>query len=624
MFSINPIRTLARAALLLASAAALADAPATQTSAPPRFAPLSLTLLHVNDHHSQLDTFANAELRIGGVATRVDWGGFARLSSAFARHAQRADVIKLHAGDAITGTLYHTLFRGAADAALMNTVCFDALVPGNHEFNDGDAGLQEFLQHLHAGACQTPVLAANVHPRMGTPLAPRGARAALQPYTIKTIGGVPVAIIGIVAKEKTLHSSRPLPSTVFEDEAQAAQRTIDLLKARGLRHFVLLTHQGYRADKALAARLSDVDAIVGGDSHSLLGDFSALGLSSAGPYPTRLRNRDGQLVCVVQAWEFGKAIGELDLQFNERGEVERCTGQTSLLIGSNFQRQNSSGAFVPVDAATRKQIIESLRHEPGLLVLEPDPAAALKLAGFAAQLTEKKTEIIGRSTHPLCLVRVPGEQASRSAGVPGCEAAHTLARGSDAAQIVAAAFLARSPAADLAIQNAGGVRMPIAAGPLSLGAAFGLLPFNNVLVELRLSGQQIIDTLEEAVSHHQDAGQSSGSHPYAAGLRWRLDLSQPRGARFSAVQVRERTSGVWRAIDIGRSYTVVTNDFIASGKDGYATFGAVFAGSEPMRSTRLYTQAFIDYVRARGVLERPDASDYSHQSVITAAGLELP
>jgi len=586
----------------------------------PTFAPLSLTVAHINDHHSQLDPFADTTLTLDGTATRVDLGGFARVTSAFQRYANRSDVIKLHAGDAITGSLYYTLFKGQADAALMNTVCFDAFALGNHEFDDSDAGLKVFLDHLRSGSCQTPVLAANVTPQAGTPL----ATGYLQPHTIKTVNGVRVAVIGINVKGKTTNASRPLASTVFTDEVQTAQAQIDALKAQGIRHFVLLTHQGYEADKAMAVQLTDVDAIVGGDSHSLLGNFSALGLSNSGAYPTKLSNKDGQPVCVAQAWEYGKAIGELNLNFNDKGDIASCSGQASLLIGSSFKRQDSGGAWVAVDSATRLQIIQALQTEPTVRVTEPDTVASQTLAGFAAQVNAKKAEMIGTATEALCLVRVPGESTNRSAGVAGCENANTLARGSDAAQVVAEAFLAGSLAADVAIQNAGGVRIAVAAGTLSMNTAFTLLPFTNVLVELRMTGQQIVAVLEDAVANHLDASQSSGSHPYAAGLRWNLDMSQPRGARFSNVQVRERSTGAWRAIDPARAYTVATNDFIASGKDGYTTFGTVYATGNYVNNYLLYTQTFVDHVRSLGNVARPMAGEYSHQAVTTAAGVVLP
>jgi 5'-nucleotidase len=589
-------------------------------AAEPSFAAVSVTLAHVNDHHSQLDAFANTELVLGGVATQVDLGGFPRVTTAFQRYANRSDVIKLHAGDAITGSLYYTLFKGEADAAMMNSVCFDAFALGNHEFDDGDAGLKKFLDFLRSGSCQTPVLAANVKPQAGTPL----ASGYLQPYTLKTVNGVKIAVIGIDIKGKTTNSSRPLNTTVFEDEATAAQRTIDELKAQGIRHIVLLTHQGYEADKALAAQLTDVDAIVGGDSHSLLGDFTALGLSSSGEYPTRVTNKDGKLVCVVQAWEYSKALGELNLNFNTQGEVDSCTGQASLLVGSSFKRKDGTGTFVAVDDATRLQIIQSLASVPTVRVVEPETVAALTLAGFSSQVTAKKAETIGTATEALCLVRVPGESTNRSAGTAGCETANTLARGSDAAQVVAEAFLAGSLAADVAIQNAGGVRIPVPAGTLSMNTAFTLLPFTNVLVELPMTGQQIVNVLEDAVSNHLDSAQSNGSHPYAAALRWDLDMSKAKGSRFSNVQVRNRATGVWSAIEPARTYTVATNDFIASGKDGYTTFGTVYATGNYVNNYLLYTQTFVDYVLAQGNISRPAAANYAHQKVTTVGGTVLP
>ena len=619
-----------RTLLVLATGLALAlsacgggESGTTPKTGQPRFPAIALTIAHINDHHSQLDPFVDTELQIDGVATRVDLGGFPRVTSAFKAYEKRKDVLRLHAGDAITGSLYYTLFKGEADAALMNTVCFDAFTLGNHEFDDGDAGLKVFLDHLRGGTCQTPVLAANVKPAIGTQLAPTSPYDYIKPFTLKKVKGVEVAVIGIDIKGKTTNSSRPLASTVFEDEVTAAQRTIDALKKRGLRHFVLLTHQGYEADQAMAAQLTDVDAIIGGDSHTLLGDFQSFGLASSGAYPTVTTNKDGKKVCIGQAWEYSKAFGELNLSFNRSGEVTACGGQASLLVGSGFKRRDAAGAWVAVDDATRAQLLERLKTSP-LKVTEPDAAAASVLAGYSSQVEARKAEIIGQASESLCLVRVPGESTNRSGGVAGCEAANTLARGSDAAQVVAEAFLAGSLAADVAVQNAGGVRIAVPAGPLSMNTAFTLLPFTNVLVELRLTGQQVVSVLEDAASNHLDAAQSNGSHPYAAGLRWDLDMSQPRGSRFSNVQVRNRSTGVWSPIEPMRLYTVVTNDFIASGRDGYATFGAVFATGAYVNNYLLYTQTFVDHVRRLGTVARPAAADYAHQSVVTASGQRLP
>lgn len=266
--------------------------------APSGGVPIELTLLHINDHHSRLDA-ESTTLRLKTAAgTReniaVALGGFPRVTAAIeALAVGKPNVIKLHAGDAITGDLYYNLDEGKADAALMNTVCFDAFVAGNHEFDNGDAGLRKFIDYLHAGACRTPVLSANLLPAASSALGTR--QEFVKPSTVITRDGQRIGVVGLTIAGKTRNSSRPDPGTRFEDEAVAAQREIDTLLAQGINKIILLTHYTYEGDKALAPRLSGVDVIVGGDSHTLLGPDSlkTFGLAPEGPYPTVTTNKDG-------------------------------------------------------------------------------------------------------------------------------------------------------------------------------------------------------------------------------------------------------------------------------------------------------------------------------------------
>lgn len=619
---------LAAGALLPAAGAGGGDRPgagpaAGPVAAAPAFAPLELAIAHVNDHHSRLEP-STAELVLDGEATQVELGGFARLTAAFARLESERNLLKLHAGDALTGSPYYTFYRGAADARMMNTICFDAFVPGNHEFDDGEAALRSFLDALGEGGCRTAVVAANVKPQVGTPLAPAAAGDYIRPHVVKTIDGVRVAIVGITTRGKILGSSRPPATTVIEDEIASAQSAIDALRADGIRHFVLLTHQGYANDRAMAAALTDVDVIIGGDSHTLLGAFGAYGLSPSGDYPTIARNRDGDAVCIGQAWEYGKAIGLMHVRFDAAGRVASCAGRAALLAGDDFRRRDASGAWVALAGAERRALRDRLAADPAFELVAPDATAAALLQGYAGRIAAEQATRLGTATEALCLVRVPGETTNRSGGVAGCEAAHTLARGSDAAQAVAEALLAASPRADFALQNAGGVRLPVPAGEITMGAALALLPFTNLLVELELTGREMIDALEDAVAHHLDAGQSDGSHPYAAGLRWDLDMSRPKGSRFRGVEVRDRAGGRWTAIDPARTYVLATSDFLADGRDGYRTLGKVRASGRRVETGLPYSRSFADWVRARGTVVRPRPGDYSHRSVVTRTGVALP
>lgn len=604
-------------------AAAFLACLASAALAAPTYPPVELNIAHINDHHSNLAPFKDFDLSIGGVPTRVEVGGMARTAAQLRALDGTPNLLKLHAGDATTGTLYHTLFKGEADAALMKTICFDAMSLGNHEFDGGDTDLRRFLDFMRQGSCYTPVLSANVEPQVGTPLAPLHRGDYLQPYLVKWIGGVPVGIIGIVVRGKTQDSSRPLPTTRFLDEAESAQRYVDELKAQGVRHIVLLTHHGYEADLALAAKVTDVDVIIGGDSHTLLGDFAAYGLAAAGPYPTRVKNKDGDPVCVGQAWEYNKVVGRMNIHFDAQGRVADCGGQATLQIGDRFSRPDATGKYAPVDDATRQGILAALAAHPGVKVVSPEPMAQAEVTRYAGLMEALTKRVIGGTRDALCLVRIPGEEAGRGSGIAGCEGANLKARGSDIAQVVAEAFLAGSKRADFALQNAGGVRISLPAGPISFESANKVLPFANVLIEMPVTGAQLVATLEDAVANHLDKGGSTGGHPYMAGARWELDLSKPRGQRFSNVQVRDRKTGAWSAIDPARAYTLVTNDFLASGKEGYATLGAIYATGNFVNTYLLYTQTFVDYVQAKGNVARPAPEDYSHQKVTTADGRTL-
>ena len=167
--------TVIPAVAVLAGALALAGCISDSDTPKPDF---PLAILHINDHHSNLDE-ASATLRLATDASgtrsnvTVGMGGFPRVVTAIDELATRhGNVLKLHAGDAITGTLYYTLTEGKSDADLMNEVCFDAMAVGNHEFDAGDAGLRSFIDDLWASpTCRTPLLSANLSLRAGSPIA---------------------------------------------------------------------------------------------------------------------------------------------------------------------------------------------------------------------------------------------------------------------------------------------------------------------------------------------------------------------------------------------------------------------------------------------------------------------
>ena len=577
----------------------------------------ALKILHINDHHSHLDA-EGTTLTLAGEETSVEYGGFTRVVSKMRELEQQSDsALKLHAGDAITGTLFFTLFEGEADAALMNEVCFDAFALGNHEFDKGDAGLRDFLDDLAAGPCETDVLAANVVPELGvSPLAFTSATDYIKPFTIETINGEEMGIVGIDIAFKTQNSSNPDETTQFLDETTTAQRFIDELLAQGVDKIVLLTHYQYRNDMELARALRGVDVIVGGDSHTLLGEgFNAYGLYADGPYPTRLSNADGNQVCVAQAWQYSYVVGELDVQFDANGNVTACNGIPHLLLGDTFERDDENGDPVTLTGDALAAVTSAIESAPELSIVTPDANASAILQGYSSQTEQLAQAVIGSAAEDLCLERIPGQGRNQV-----CEVSETDGRGSDIANIVALAFKTQSNTSDIALQNGGGVRIDIPAGPVTVGDAYTLLPFANTLLEVDMTGEQIVNTLEDALDFALNPDGSTGAFPYASGLRWDIDASQEKGMRFSNVEVKLKNETVWSAIDSMRVYKVVTNDFIGAGRDGYFTLGDI--PDDLKVDTFLdYAQSFVDYVTDIGTLTRLPIEDYSTQSYMNTDGV---
>ncbi|GEA51967.1 NAD 5'-nucleotidase [Vibrio inusitatus NBRC 102082] len=589
---------------------------------------LNLRILHINDHHSKLDATGPLALNLGGVDTQVEVGGFPRLVTKF-NELQNSNTLRLHAGDAITGTMFYSLFREELpDALMMNQICFDAFALGNHEFDDGNEQLAHFIDTLKNGedACGTEVLAANIEVPSTNPI-----YGLYDPYKIFDVAGQKVGVIGIDISSKTQASSSPSPDTEFFDEVETSQRYIDILKEKSVNKIVLVTHYMYSNDIAMAKQLSGVDVIVGGDSHSLLANnelHTEIGFGIAeGEYPTVVHNADGNDVCIVQAWENALILGELNVSFDAQGNVTQCAGTPHLLLGDEFiapsDEENPDATHTPEEL---EKIAQYIAEKPELSSVKEDGVTAEKLAFYADQVDEKMKEIIGKSNGLLCNERTPGSNHSSGAlcAEGSDEREFMNQHGSIMANVVSEAFVDMSIRADIAIQNSGGVRTTIPKGDVSVGHAFNVLPFTNLLVNLDMTGQEIVDTIEDAIDNVV-VNDSSGAFPAAANLRFDVDMNAVKGERISNVEARRKnddgTLDEWHDIDLGGGYVVVTNDFIAQGGDRYDSFVPVYEDESRREDTGLlYTDSLINYIKKlekRGEsLDIPDESEMAVSSFI--------
>lgn len=594
--------------------------------------PLELNILHINDHHSHLDEETikfKMNIGTGDEEFSVASGGFARVASLINQLAtEKKNALKIHAGDAMTGDLYYNLSDGKADADAMNTVCFDTFTPGNHEFDAKDDGLKKFIDFLDQSSCKekTKVLSANVTFGASSPLYKTNR---IQKSQIFEKDGVKFAIIGLTVAKKTKNSSQPNADTLFADEIETAQKEIDQYKAQGIKNIILQTHVGYDLDQQLAKSLTDVDVIIGGDSHTLLGPNSLkkYGMTPEGAYPTQLKNKDGQLVCIAQAWQYSYIVGDLKVQFDKNGNIESCSGTPHVLIGNNFTRTAKDAKAV---IETEKQAIlnQFKTDQVPFTVVTPLQKTLDVLKPYLEQKQKFAREIVGQATDNLCSRRVPGTQRDVNRSTLGdvCNKnTHVDQHGGDIQQIIAEAFLQQGKTffgADISFQNGGGVREDVGLGDVTVGKIYNVLPFKNTLVRLDMTGIEVKSTLEDAIDG-VIAQNNTGSYPYTGGLRWNVDFTKDKGQRLNQIQVRN-ASGQYENLDLSKTYKVITIDFLANGGDYYTTLKTI-TGDRRLNVGLDYAEAFLKYTQGitgqmgQKKINKLATSEYSTQMFIDKA-----
>jgi 5'-nucleotidase len=494
-----------------ASAARVAIAfAALLAAAPAARADYTLHVLHINDFHSRIEPINrfNSLCSAEDAAENKCFGGAARLATRI-RDMRAAlagqNVILLDAGDQFQGSLFYNVYKGAAEAEVMSAIGFDAMALGNHEFDDGPEGLAAFLDKV-----PHPVLSGNIDVGGSNLLAGR-----IRDRLVLEVGGERIGIVSALTTDTAVIAS-PGPTVAFADEIESLTADVAALQAEGVTKIIALTHVGLPGDLEIAARVPGLDAVVGGHSHTFL---SSSDPGRAGPYPTWADGPGGTLVPVVQAYAYGKYLGHLELTFDDAGNLIYAGGDTLLIDQS----------------------------------VAPDPAIAARIAELAGPVEELKARVVAEAAAAIAGERETCRQTECAMG-----------------NLVAEAMLDRvkDQGVTIALQNGGGLRASIDAGPVTMGEVLTVLPFQNTLATFETDGATLVAALENGVSQIEEG---AGRFLQVAGLRYSFDPAQPPGSRVSGVEVRAG-GDAWAPIDPAASYLVVTNNFVRAGGDGFAMF----------------------------------------------------
>ncbi len=238
-------------------------------------------IVHTNDVHSRIDV----EQFVATIAKE-----------------KGPNVLVLSAGDALHGQPFATISRGESVVKVMNTVGYDAMAPGNHEFNYGLDRLVELSKEM-----KFPLLAANV-------LDKATGKNVFSTYVIKDVAGVKVGIFGLTTPETTVKTDpRNVASVDFIAPAKTAASMVNELKEKGADVIIALVHLGLDEETKeeerssyLAKNVPGIDLIVDGHSHTVLKEGQAEGDTM-----------------IVQTGSYGDSIGLTELTLKDKKVVAK-------------------------------------------------------------------------------------------------------------------------------------------------------------------------------------------------------------------------------------------------------------------------------------------------------------
>ncbi|NTE89271.1 5'-nucleotidase C-terminal domain-containing protein [Agrobacterium rubi] len=479
-------------------------------SAGAALADYQLNILHINDLHSRIEAINKFDSTCSTAEAdkKECFGGIARVKSAIdARRTElgaNANILVLDAGDQFQGSLFYTQYKSGPVAEFMNGIGFDAMAIGNHEFDDGPAELLKLIN-----AVKFPIISGNTKIADGSEL-----KDKFKGYIIKEMGGQKVAVVSVLATD-TNETSSPGDKVTFENEIEYLKGAVKEIQDQGVNKIVVLSHVGYVKDQEIARSVDGIDVIVGGHSHTLL---SSTDPKAAGPYPTLVKDPAGIDVPIVTAYAYSKYLGDLTVTFDDNGVVKSTSGAPKLLDAS----------------------------------VTPDEAFTKRVAELAAPLEEMKQKEIGTSEAAI-------DGAREVCRVKECTMGN----------LVSDALLDRvkDQGITIAIQNGGGLRASIDAGPVTMGEVLTVLPFQNSIATFQIKGVDLVAALENGASQIEEG---AGRFVQTAGLKYSFDRSKPAGSRIVSVEVKEGDAFI--KLDPEKTYGVVTNNYTRTGGDGFKTF----------------------------------------------------
>ncbi|KAM0429686.1 hypothetical protein ACHAPT_006292 [Fusarium lateritium] len=463
----------------------------------------NMSFFHVNDIHAHLDQFASSGTDCVD-PKKGCYGGYARIKHTVdGLRKEYPDNLWLNAGDEFQGTLFYSFYGPEKIAETLNDLEFDAMTLGNHEWDGGDEELGEFLKNL-----TFPVVSCNVKSEY------ENLNKTIKNYHI--FKDHDLAVIGVTT-DTTPGISSVGNKTTFLDPITEVQKSVwEIRNKTDIKRIVALTHIGYDIDKELAAKTEGISLIIGGHSHTPLGEMK----NAEGKYPTIVENVHGDEVFIVTAYRWGEYLGYIDLTFDKDGKALAYHGG-------------------PIHMDNKTDVDEDLQK---------------KIKSWRGPFEKFAAEKVGST-------KVELDQTK-------CQKGDCLL-----GQVMADAMLeyrlnqSRSdddkPA--FAFINAGGVRATIDEGDITRGEVLTSFPFGNAIVELTFTGAELEEVFEGAVTRVNQKNKKAITSWFqvSKGIKVEYNPENNNGSKLISLTLDGK------ALEAKTKYRVVTLDFLAGGGDNF-------------------------------------------------------
>ena len=532
----------------------------------------SVTVMHTNDIHGSYKYSYNESKGTGTV-------GFDGLAVLYSAQGNAPDLL-LDAGDTFHGQSFATMSEGKSIAELMDTFYadgYDATTPGNHDWSYGADKLRTMTG---SSTTSTPfaMLCANAKSTSGvwsssiTKTLDRTWEDSEDHSTFDY--KIKVGVVG--AMDESLESSLRadlVAGTSFSSAANAINAEAEQLRKEGCDIVVCIAHT--LDAKTFATRLRGVDALIAGHEHINLNE--------------KVTGADGKTIHVVEA---GSAFAEVGL----------------LSVPYEYDTKDTESTDDDTVAVYTDKSDEKLYTAKDVNVLLPDPNKGSTYQSILDEVHDNKikplddafsaasSEVLGTSSTNYFY----GENAS---GTHGWEMVRTTdfrpskegdtTKAQTIGHVICGSYLALT-GADLAIENAGGIRGGIAAGNVTAGNVIAISPYGNTVETWTMTGADFLAALEHSLQISDDCNDSyelqqayvaaghteqeaqdkykwrddSGSVLSFGGINVTIDWTQPEGKRIVSATLTKDGS----TLDPAKAYTVATNNYIITSTTDFPTF----------------------------------------------------